>query len=111
MSVTTTSRSRLAGGLLAGGLGLTALTGCSFGSENVSCSPSSCTVTLESSDAQVEVLGTALAFTGTEDGRASLSVGSATVSCAEGENVSAGSLSLRCSSVSDDRVELTASLG
>lgn len=110
MSATTTSRARLSGGLLAGGLGLAALTGCSFGSENVSCSPSSCTVTLESSDAQVQVLGTTLAFDGTEDGRASLRVGSANVSCAEGENVSAGSLSLECSSVSADRIELTASL-
>ncbi|MDT0274734.1 hypothetical protein [Blastococcus goldschmidtiae] len=111
MPVTTTPRARLAGGLLAGGLGLTALTGCSFGTENVTCTTSSCTVTLQSSDAQVELLGTTLAFTGTEDGRASLRVGSADVSCTQGEQVSAGSLDLECSSVSADGIELTASLG
>ena len=111
MSVTTTSHARLAGGLLAAGLGLTAMTGCSFGSENVSCTTSSCTVTLVSSDAQVELLGTTLAFEGTQDGRASLTVGSADVTCVEGENVAAGGLSLECSSVSADSVELTASLG
>ncbi|MGY1752890.1 hypothetical protein [Blastococcus sp. SYSU D01042] len=111
MSATTTSRARLATGLLAGGLGLAALSGCTFGSENVSCSPSSCTVTLEGTDAQVEILGTTLSFSGTQDGRAALSVGGASVSCAEGESVSAGQLDLECSSVTADRVELTASLG
>jgi hypothetical protein len=111
MSATTTPRARLALGLLAGVLALTPLAGCSFGSDNVSCSPTSCTVTLEGTDAKVEVLGTSLAFAGTQDGRASLRVGSADVSCAEGENVSAGRLNLECSSVGEDRVELTASLG
>ncbi len=111
MSATPTPRARLAAGLLAGGLGLTALAGCTFGSENVSCSPTSCTVTLEGTDAQVDILGTTLAFTGTQDGRASLSVGGANVSCAEGENVAAGRLSLECSSITEDRIELTASLG
>jgi hypothetical protein len=111
MPVTTTSPARLAGGLLAAGLGLTALTGCSFGSENVTCTTSSCTVTLETSDAQVELLGTTLAFDGTQDGRASLRVGSTDVSCTEGESVSAGSLDLECSSVGADRIEVTASLG
>ncbi|SDE38227.1 hypothetical protein SAMN05660485_00767 [Blastococcus fimeti] len=111
MFATTTSRPRLAAGLLAGGLGLAALTGCTFGSENVQCSPSSCTVTLEGTDAQVDVLGTTLTFSGTQDGRASLGVAGANVSCAEGETVTAGPLDLECSSVTEDRVELTASLG
>lgn len=111
MSATSTSRARLAGGLLAGALGLTALAGCSFGSENVKCSPSSCTVTLEGTDAKVDVLGTELTFSGTQDGRASLGVAGANVSCAEGESVAAGPLDLECTSVTDDRVELTASLG
>lgn len=106
----TTSRSRLAAGLLAGGFGLTALAGCTFGSENVQCSPSSCTVVLEGTDAQVEVLGTSLTFSGTQDGRASLGVAGANVSCAEGESVAAGPLDLECTSVTEDRVELTASL-
>ena len=105
----TSSRSRLAAGLFAGGLGL--LAGCTFGSENVQCSPSSCTVVLEGTDAQVDVLGTTLTFSGTQDGRASLGVAGASVSCAEGENVAAGPLDLECTSVTEDRVELTASLG
>jgi hypothetical protein len=109
MSATTTSR--LAAGLLAGGLGLTALAGCTFGSENVQCSPSSCTVILEGTDAQVDVLGTSLTFSGTQDGRASLGVAGTSVSCAEGESVTAGPLDLECTSVTADRVELTASLG
>ena len=105
----TTSRSRLAAGLLAGALGL--LAGCTFGSENVQCSPSSCTVILEGTDAQVEVLGTSLTFSGTQDGRASLGVAGANVSCAEGESVAAGPLDLECTTVTEDRVELTATLG
>ena len=111
MSASTTSRARLAAALFAGGLGLPALVGCTFGSENVQCSPSSCTVTLEGTDAQVDVLGTTLTFSGTQDGRASLGVAGASVSCAEGESVAAGPLDLECTSVSEDRVELTASLG
>ncbi len=62
-------------------------------------------MTLEGSDAEVEVLGTTLTFSGTQDGRASLGVGPANVSCAEGETVAAGPLSLECSSVEADRVE------
>jgi len=101
-------RSRLAAGLLAGGVGL--LAGCTFGGENVQCSPSGCTVTLEGTDAQVEVLGTTLTFSGTQDGRASLGVAGANVSCAEGESVTAGPLELECTSVTEDAVELKASL-
>jgi len=108
MSTTTTSR---AAGLLAGGLTLAALTSCSFSSQNVSCSTSSCTVTLSGDEAQVDVLGTTLTFGGVQDGRASLGVAGATVSCAQGESVGAGSLQLECTTVTDDSVELTASLG
>lgn len=104
----TIPRSRLAAGLLACGLGL--LAGCTFGGENVQCSPSSCTVTLEGTDAQVEVLGQTLTFSGTQDGRASLGVAGANVSCAEGESVAAGPLELECTSVTEDAVELKASL-
>ncbi len=110
MWVPTTSRARLAA-LVACGLGLPVLVGCTVGSENVRCSPSSCTVTLEGTDAQVDVLGTTLTFSGTRDGRASLGVAGTSASCAEGESVSAGPLELECTSVTEDRVELTASLG
>jgi hypothetical protein len=111
MSSTTTARpARIASGLLAGGLLLAPLTACTFTSENVSCSASSCTVTLSGGGAEAEILGTTLTFGGVEDGRASLSVGGASVSCAEGESVTAGPLELQCASVSGDSVELTASL-
>jgi hypothetical protein len=102
---------RLAAGLLAGGLTLLPLAGCSFTSHNVSCSTSSCSVTLTGQGAEAEILGTTLTFDGIQDGRASLSVGGASVSCGEGESVTAGPLQLTCSSVTDDSVELTASLG
>ena len=105
-----TSTSRRAAGLVAGGVALAALTGCSFTSNNVSCASSSCTVTLSGDGAEAEILGTTLSFDGIEDGRASLSVGSTSVSCAEGDSVSAGSLKLECSSVTDDSVKLTATL-
>ena len=106
--MSTTTRTRLAAGLLAGGL---LLAGCSFTSENVSCSGGSCTVTLSGEGAQAEILGQTLTFGGVQDGRASLSVGGASVSCGEGESVTAGPMQIACSGVSDDSVELTASLG
>ena len=110
-SSSTTRTARLAAGLLAGGLTLVSLAGCSFTSHNVSCSTSSCSVTLTGDGAEAEILGTTLSFGGIQEGRASLSVGGASVSCAEGESVTAGPLQLTCTSVTDDSVELTASLG
>ena len=112
MATPTTHRSaRLTAGLLAGGLVLAPLAGCSFNSHDVSCSGSSCTVTLSGEGAEAKILGTTLTFAGVQDGKASLSVGGASVSCGEGETVSAGPLQLECSSVADDSVGLTASLG
>jgi hypothetical protein len=108
--MSSTTPSRRTAGLLAGALALAALTGCSFSSQNVSCASSSCTVTLSGDGAEAEILGTTLSFDGVKDGRASLSVGSNSVSCTEGESVSAGSLKLECSSVTDDSVKLTATL-
>jgi hypothetical protein len=109
-SRTTTRPARIAAGLLTGGLLLAPLTACTFTSNNVSCSPSSCTVTLTGEGAEAEILGTTLTFGGIQDGRATLSVGGASVSCGEGESVTAGPLELQCSSITDDGVELTASL-
>jgi hypothetical protein len=103
--------SRRTAGLLAGGVALAALTGCTLTSNNVSCSSSgSCTVKLSGDGAEAEILGTTLSLGKVEDGRASLSVAGASVSCAEGESVGAGSLQLECTSVTDDSVELTASV-
>jgi hypothetical protein len=101
---------RLATGLLAGGLVLAPLAGCSFSSNNVSCTTSSCTATLSGEGAEAEILGQKVTFGGIADGRASLSVAGASVSCAEGESVGAGPLQLECTSVTDDAVEITASL-
>jgi hypothetical protein len=106
-----TSRSRTArtaAGLLAGGLVLTPLAACT--SQNVSCSTSSCTATLSGDGASAKIFGTTVEFGGVQDGRATLGVGDANVSCAEGESVAAGPLSVTCTSVTDDAVEVTASL-
>lgn len=111
MSSTPKARAgRIAPGPLAGPLALILLAGCSFTSDNVSCSGTSCTATLTGEGAKAEILGTTLEFAGTQDGRATLGVGDASVSCAEGESIAAGPLSVTCTSVSDGAVELTASL-
>lgn len=101
---------RLAAGLLAGGLAFGPLAGCSFGSDNVSCTTSSCTATLSGNGAKAEILGTTVTFGGIQDGRASLSVAGASVSCAEGESVGAGPLQVECTTVTDDAVQITATL-
>ena len=103
--------SRTARLTVAGALLVLPLTACSVGSDNVSCSTSQCTATLSGDGATAEILGTSLAFGGVQDGRATLSVGNASVSCAQGERVSAGPLSLTCTTVTEDSVELTARLG
>lgn len=104
-----TPTSRRAAGLLAGGVALAALTGCTFSSNNVSCTTSSCTATLSGDGAEAEILGTTVSLGSVQDGRASLSVAGASVSCAEGESVTAGPLALECTSVTEDSVELTVS--
>ncbi|NEK59730.1 hypothetical protein GCU56_17880 [Geodermatophilus sabuli] len=107
----TTRAARLAAGALAGGLALLPLSACSFTSNNFSCSGTSCTVSLSGEGSEVEILGTTVTLGGVQDGRASISVGGASVSCAQGETVTAGPLSLECTTVADDSVELSASLG
>jgi hypothetical protein len=99
---------RFAAGLLACGVVLAPLAGCS--SDNVSCTTNSCSATLSGDGAEAKVFGTTLRFGGIQDGRASLGVGGATVSCAEGESVTAGPLRVTCSTVTQDSVKLTASL-
>lgn len=101
--------SRITALLIAGGLSL-AGTACSFTSNNVRCSTSSCTVTLSGNGAEADILGTTLGLAGVQDGRASLSVGGASVSCAQGESVAAGPLTIACTKVTGNSVELTASL-
>jgi hypothetical protein len=96
---------------LAGGLLALPLSACSFTSDNVSCSGSQCTVKLEGNGASANILGNEIGFAGTQDGRAGLSLGDASVTCAQGESVSLGPLSLTCTTVTEDSVELTASAG
>lgn len=105
-----TPRTRLAAGLLAGALALAPLAGCSFTSNGFSCSGSSCTVTLNGEGSEVEILGQSVRLGGVQDGRATITVGGASVSCGEGEAVTAGPLALECTSVTDGAVELRASL-
>jgi hypothetical protein len=107
----TTRLPRLAAGLLAGGLTLSPLAGCSFTSDNVSCTTSSCTATLSGDGAEAEIFGTTVTFGGVQDGRASLGAGGAGVSCAQGESVGVGPLQIECTSVTEDAVEITATLG
>ena len=99
---------RASTGLLVGAL---VLTGCQITSDTVRCSGTTCSVTLDGEGAQVDVLGTRLSFGGTDDGRASITVGGSSVTCAEGESVSAGRLRLECTDVSSGSVTLSASLG
>ena len=77
----------------------------------VDCSGTSCTVTLAPDAGEVEVLGTRLAYEGIEDGEATVAVGNDTATCAEGESVEAGPLTLECTTVSEEELTLTASLG
>lgn len=93
----------------AGTLLLAPLTACS--SYSVSCSGNECTATLSGDGAEATILGTELSYGGTEDGRATVTVGNTSVTCAEGESVSAGPLSLTCTTVDSGSVELSASLG
>jgi hypothetical protein len=102
-------RARLAAGTTAGVLLLLPLAACS--SDNVDCSGTTCTATFSGDGAKASILGNDLAFVGTQDGRATVSVGDATVSCAEGESVSAGPLSLTCTTVTEDELTLTAKAG
>jgi hypothetical protein len=109
MAVFPHRRARLAAIAAAGSLLALPMAACS--SDNVDCSGTSCTVTLSGDGAKASILGNDLALADTKDGRATLSVGDAEVSCAEGESVSAGPLSITCTSVTDDGVELTAKAG
>jgi hypothetical protein len=97
--------------LLAAGLALVPLAGCSFSSDNVSCSGTTCTMTLSGDGAKADVLGSTVTLGSVKDGTATLGVGSTSVSCTEGQKVTAGPLELSCSKITDDAVTLKASLG
>ena len=96
-------------GAAAGLLLLLPLSACS--SDNVSCSGKQCSATLSGSGAEASFFGNDLAFAGTQDGRATVSVGGTSYSCAQGESVAAGPLSVTCTTVAEDSLTITASLG
>lgn len=109
---TTTRRTlRLTGGLVVAGLFLGSLGACSTSSDNVSCSGTSCSVTLSGNGAKADVLGNTISLSGITNGKATLGAGDASVSCTQGQSVTAGPLRLTCSTITSDAVTLTASLG
>jgi hypothetical protein len=111
MTSTTRPAPRLAATALAAGLLLVPLAACKATSDSLSCAGTSCSVTLSGDGASADVFNTTLAFGGVDNGRATLRVGDTEVSCAKGESVDAGPLSLECTEITDDSVKLTASIG
>ena len=77
----------------------------------VTCSGASCSVTLNSDGTTVTVLGTKLELADVTDGTATIGVGSKQVSCSQGDTVDAGPLKLTCSTVTEQKVTVTAHLG
>ncbi len=87
-------------------------TGTDTGTEaSVDCEGNRCSITLSGDGAEADVLGTSVVLGGVENGRATVRVGNQDVSCGQGESVSAGPLTLACSTVTEDTVVMTASLG
>ena len=77
----------------------------------VDCTGTSCSLTLTGDGAQADVLGTQVSLGTVQDGRATGRVGDREVSCSQGESVSAGPLTLECTTFTADTFTLTASLG
>jgi hypothetical protein len=76
----------------------------------IDCAGVSCELTLASGQ-EADVLGTDVSFTSVEGDAATIRVGDDDVSCRQGEEVSAGPLTLECTTVTEDSVTLTARLG
>ncbi len=75
----------------------------------VSCSGEECSVTLGGTGSAAGIFGTTVSLQGIQDGRATIRVDDQDVSCAEGQVVAAGPITLRCTRVGDDTVEFAAS--
>ncbi len=92
--------------------GATGATGTDSGtSADVNCAGTSCSVTLSGEGAQAQVLGTPIVLGAVENGQATFRVGDQELGCTQGETASAGPLSVECTTVSEDAVTMTASLG
>jgi hypothetical protein len=76
----------------------------------VSCTGSSCSVTLGGAGASAQVFGIPLVFEAISGGRASVRVGGTPVTCTEGERVSAGRLQLSCTRVTADTVSFAGTM-
>ncbi len=77
----------------------------------VMCSGTSCSVTLAGEGSAVRVLDTEMAFVGIRDGRATVRVAGQDVSCVQGQTVTAGAVTLTCTSVTSDTVRIDVSTG
>ena len=77
----------------------------------VSCSGTSCSVTLAGTGSRVQVLGTAIAFEDVRDGQATVRVDEQTITCAEGQSASVGPVTLTCTDVTSNSVTMTVSSG
>jgi hypothetical protein len=92
--------------------GTTGATGTDGGTgADVNCSGTSCSITLSGNGAEADVLGTPIVLSAVDNGRASIRVGNQEVACTQGESVSAGPLTVECTTVAQDSVTMTASLG
>ena len=78
---------------------------------DVDCAGTSCSVTLTGDGARADVLGTPIVLGAVESGRATVRVGDQELACSQGESVSAGPLTLACTTVTEDALTLTAALG
>ena len=67
-------------------------------------------VTLAGAGSMVQVFGTTISYENISNGQATLRTGDQAVSCVPGQSVSAGPLTLRCTKVTDDTVEFTATV-
>ena len=92
--------------------GETAASGTDGGTNaDVNCSGMSCTLMLSGDGAQAEILGTTVALSAVSGDRATVRVGDRELSCSQGESISAGPLTMQCTTVSQDSVTMEASLG
>ncbi len=80
-------------------------------STGIDCSGTSCTLTFGGDGTEVDVLGTTVRLGQVADGQATIGVAGNELTCTEGETVSAGPLTVECTTIGEDRVVLTTSLG
>ena len=75
----------------------------------VICSGTACSLTLAGEGSSVQVFDTGISFVGIRDGRATVRVAGQDVSCVQGQTLTAGALTLTCTSVTSDTVRIDVS--